>query len=469
MGIYWIIFFLFLGINSHAQLFDFNRIYPVPVNNKWGYIDCNGKLALAPIYDYANDFHNSKYAIVRKGRFYAVIDASGHELIPFAYERIRFCWGITSKNDYLYIVYNGAKYGVVNLKNEIIIPFQYEVIQELNNQLFRVKNNEGWLAVDVENKVIIPADYKSIKSKRNWNNLLMAKDRSDKWAVFSPAGKQISLPIFDHPNMNVSRQYINGMASATPITINHEGVVQQHLNMKISRFYKKSKAVARGENNLYGIIDQDFNWIIAPMYKALSYETHYQYSNVALFLEEDNWGLINLNGDVLIEAKHARIDYVTESIVALSANDMSYKLFNWTTAEWVNESEYTDCVGNSKAELIEVNYASADSEKERWGILNKKGEVLLSGEYEEVWVWEGVVELTKDLEEASEGIFSILKQKIIVPPIFSRVDYDSNRLCKVTYQESQRNKIAYLSPSGRVVWSAAGFDVQKLIDDYFQK
>jgi len=264
MGIYWVIVFLFLGITSHAQFIDSNRIYPVPVNNKWGYIDCNGKLVLEPVYDYAKDFYNSKYAIVRKGRFYAVIDVKGNELIPFAYESLKLCWKMRSKNGYLYIAYNGARYGVVNIKNEIIIPFKYKVVQELNDQLFRVKKNEYWGAVDVENNIVIPGEYRMIEGKRNWSNLLMAKDTSKKWAVFSPNGNQICSPMFDHPNMNVSPKYINGMASATPTTINHQGLVQDHLKMKVSRFYKKSKAVARGENKLYGIVDQDFNWILKP-------------------------------------------------------------------------------------------------------------------------------------------------------------------------------------------------------------
>lgn len=57
-------------------------------NGKYGYLNCNGEIAIKPIFDDANSFIND-YAVVKKGDKWGIINLDGEVIVPIKYEEIK--------------------------------------------------------------------------------------------------------------------------------------------------------------------------------------------------------------------------------------------------------------------------------------------------------------------------------------------------------------------------------------------
>ncbi len=466
----WSIIFLFLVGIANGQAFDSTRLYPVPINNKWGYIDCKGEMVLEPMYDYASDFsYNNELAEVRQGKLYGVIDRGGNLIIPCVYKGLKRCWMIKDAYGDLYIAWNGVKYGVINKKNEIIIPFDYKKIKAIPH-LFVVNKAGLWGALNVKNETIIPIKFKKIQDWETDQTLVLAQDTLKKWGIFTKKGEVICAPIFDYGHLAASENYISGLSNGRPLSINYKGKKQRRLKMKVSKFYNKNTAIARGKNKLYGLINQDYKWIIKPKYKALSYTAAAQKKQVVLFMKDEKWGLMDLDENVLLKPTYEVVDFITENILAVSDDGQWYRLWNWSNQKWLSEHKYLYCSGDNDFGMIYFKTMPPNEIQPKWGLLDTSGREILPAEYEMIHVREETVLVHVLLEPSAKettGLYSIPQQKFILPPLFNKIDYHPKWLTKVHYKEAFRNKIAYLTPDGAVVWSAEGFDAKRLLKDYY--
>lgn len=87
---------------------------------KYGYLDTNGKIALAFEYDDASNFSEG-FACVKKGDKYGYIDKKGNVIVEFKYDD-----GESFTDGYARVVRNNGKYGFVNMAGEECVPAIYE-------------------------------------------------------------------------------------------------------------------------------------------------------------------------------------------------------------------------------------------------------------------------------------------------------------------------------------------------------
>jgi hypothetical protein len=181
----------------------------VSQNNKYGFIDADGREAIPPIYDYAYDFKNGS-AEVKFQNKWRVIDKTGKVVAKYDVPQIntessgvgliRMSDGIVAETltNGFTKVQKDKKWGLINSEgNEVILP-KYDAIEEFNDQLIMVKSGRKWgLADKLSGKEVVAPKYDEI-SKPSKDGIPVRI--SDKWGLIDESGNEIKEPQFYNRN-----------------------------------------------------------------------------------------------------------------------------------------------------------------------------------------------------------------------------------------------------------------------------
>ena len=455
---------------------DRTRIYPAPVGDKEGYIDYTGAFVIPPIYYQTRAFcPDNRAAIVSTEKLDGIINLKGEFLVPMAYHSLKRIETMEDEYGYLYLASIDRKYGIINLANQIIIPLEYDYI-DTETKYFIVRKDRMVGVLNLSNEVILPLEYDEIHQIIYSYPGFFVKGTNDKWALYEEDGKQICEPIFDSRNIEFSPFYINGLSSGKNLTIDYYGMVHPNFDFEVFGFEvfgfeANDYSIVSTKDNLYGLIDKEYNWILEPKYEDLFYDRNIENNHVLLFKENGKRGIMDLNGTILLLPECKGILQVSQTIFGLSLDDTGYRLFDLLANRWITREKYYDVGGYEDVRIIEVNINPDQYEDGTWGLLNFQGEMLLEPDnYIYSYLESGVWEIYGEEDDNSTGIYSLEEQKILIPPIFDLIYYEPNHLVEVHYWvEDSRYKVAYLDHQGEVVWVEPGFEVQKLMDAFYKK
>lgn len=117
----------------------------VKKEEKFGYIDKEGKIKIPLNYTIAEDFNNG-LAIVSSDKGFGVINKKGKRIIPLLYDEILI------KDSYIYIK-KDRKYGLYSKKGEEILPIIYDKLGTVNEDFifFKNRNEAGLIKLNGEN------------------------------------------------------------------------------------------------------------------------------------------------------------------------------------------------------------------------------------------------------------------------------------------------------------------------------
>ena len=105
--------------------------------DKWGYLDNQGKEAIPCRYESASRFSEGLAAVSQNGK-YGFIDRGGKLVLPFTYDGADSFWkGICAVNQ------NG-KWGLIDRDGEVIVPFRYDAISNTGGTLLAAAYNNAW-------------------------------------------------------------------------------------------------------------------------------------------------------------------------------------------------------------------------------------------------------------------------------------------------------------------------------------
>jgi len=155
-------------------------LYPVKVNDLWGYIDTTGKIMIEPAFTHASKF-NFGYAVVRKKQNTHILKANGElsDMISARYVEP------FSRGYFRY--YNINKVGIISVKGKVVcLPF-YAYIYQLPHEQFLVKDASKYGIIDSTGAYILELKYDSII---RLGNLFIAKEAKN-YSVFNTKGKTI--------------------------------------------------------------------------------------------------------------------------------------------------------------------------------------------------------------------------------------------------------------------------------------
>jgi hypothetical protein len=229
----------------------------------------------------------------------------------------------------------------------------------------------------------------------------------------------------------------------------------------------------------YGFINEKKEWIIEPIYESVGYENFENgLCRVAL---NNKWGVIDKNGAVVIDFQYKSLYKFDENGQALIEKESGEKYYinkqGKKVAEYKETIEFSEGLGsvkyknnygfvNDKLELvIEPIYYDIGSEgfrngycrvkqmvnnKERWGFINKKGEVVIPLEYDWAMPFSsyGVANVEEYDNYPDEIIFINLANEIIViKDELKLIDYQNRYYGDISFitQQNKYDKIMKLT------------------------
>lgn len=156
-------------IKLAANLFLFFMMFSLPLQAEqsckyvsfekkglYGFKDCNGKVKIKPLYDWAGKFHEG-FCLVRSGREQRFIDKKGNFLKAHPFESaLYFSEGLAP-------VKIEGKWGYIDSKGKLAIKPRYDDARTFRNGNALVsntsKNGIKWGLIDKKGKLILDVQY----------------------------------------------------------------------------------------------------------------------------------------------------------------------------------------------------------------------------------------------------------------------------------------------------------------------
>jgi len=147
----------------------------------YGYLNRNGKLAIPPRFDRAEDFYNG-YAAVRVGEKWGLIDTTGRLVMEPMYESIA-TWVSSGYEDGLIPVRQKRLWGAADISGKLLIAAKYKRLEAFRGGLACAQDSSGKFGyIDTQGDWAIPPTF-------DWASPLFDNGRAAVWV----AGRHIAL------------------------------------------------------------------------------------------------------------------------------------------------------------------------------------------------------------------------------------------------------------------------------------
>lgn len=285
-----------------------------------------------------------KYFVVREENKYGVMDAKGNKIVETKYEDVK----IPNPEKEVFICYENEETKVLNENNEEMFT-QYENIEPL-----RLKNISGDLMyekstlkyskdgkygiIDFNGKKLTKPIYEEIETFQFKEGELLVKN-DGKYGIININGATLVKTEYDKIETDKFYETENGYKNAGYIVsktteegyrygyINLEGkeVIKPQYNdlYRIVEVSGKNIYIIAAENGKYGLF-KDGNKIIDNEYQSLAYN---ESNNTITALKGKKYGVISIEGKVILPLEYTQIDISGEYIYA-TTTDENVKIFN---------------------------------------------------------------------------------------------------------------------------------------------
>lgn len=136
------------------------QLYQFIKNGKYGFMDKEGIVMIAPIYEYAGLFNNG-LAVVSKDGLYGYINKDGKQLIDYKYdEAMDFDQGRA-------IVLENEKYGMIDVSGSYILNPNYIDIGVFSEGKAYAQNKEGYQYYNLDGSIAFPGVFDEAFSFQN--------------------------------------------------------------------------------------------------------------------------------------------------------------------------------------------------------------------------------------------------------------------------------------------------------------
>ena len=343
------------------------QFLPFKKENKWGFMDRNGKLMIPAVYDWVEPFSEG-LALVIKSDQLGFIDKSGKLVIPFQYEEGE------SFQEGLAIVSKDGKFGMIDRNNHAVIPLKYELIGSFYSSLAVVADEENYGYVNKKGEVIIPLE------------LEYAKDFDKGYAVVQLNGKMGMINTIGKLSVSAEYQWLEtfnqyGLARAKGDSL--YGILNQNGSVKLPFQYDRIGEFSHGLSLIaaggkYGYIDRiaetkiplDFDFIPEAVVWG-KFESGY-----TKFLHQRKYGIIDSAGNKIFPAIFEDVkSYHPTQLVAVK------KRGKWG---YTNQSLKLVIPYQYDEAFTFQHERGIIKQEERYGIIDPKGKYLIDAEYTKI-------------------------------------------------------------------------------------
>ncbi len=288
------------------------------------------------------------------GKKYGFVNKNGIEVIPPKYH---------DAGDYfegLALVQLDANWGFIDKSGVEVIPLKYNYAGYFNNELALVKNNNKWGFIDKNGVEVIPLKY---NNAGEFSDELAAANINGKWGFIDKKGEEV-IP-FKYDGVG---SFIDGLA---PVRINEKwGYIDKKGVERISLKFNEAKNFINNTtsvklNQKWGLINNEGEEI-----SPLKYDTIGAFvEDIAAIKLNEKWGFIDINGNEIVPTSY---DYVYD--------------FNNSVAK-VNDNSHWSFI-DKNGRNISLNTPEIFIENEKYGLKNKKGEIILYPKYDNIYEYE---------------------------------------------------------------------------------
>lgn len=276
-------------------------------NDKWGFLDVDGKVAIEPVYEECMDFSNGFAAVMLNGKW-GYINAEGTIRIEPSFS------DCTSFKNGLAKAMKNGKWGVIDKRGTSVAGFMFDKIADFESGYAYAEN--GLLSY------YIKTDGKAIKLDKGYRygNFtegmapVMSK-KNGKWGFCDSKGRIIIDTKYD-----TVYNFSNGLALAShkgkPLYINKKGSRKKlDITEQPLEFVNGLAKVKVG--NYYRFLDTDFRFL--PTYAKNA--TDFNESGTAiLMLEDGSVQYINSHGSVIAKGQYDRVGNFSNGLAWVSKN-----------------------------------------------------------------------------------------------------------------------------------------------------
>ncbi|RAI97692.1 WG repeat protein [Chitinophaga skermanii] len=241
------------------------------------FINQSGENIFKSYYNKANDFVEGLAAVMEKDRKYGFIDMNGKRVTQYRYDDVK-----DFKNGYA-CVKRGDKWGYINKTGEEVVLPQFEMARDFNEGLaFVTKSGDGKTFhqyIDESFNIVFQLDEESVSNR---------------------AQSFVDTEYYDFHNGVVKVLYYNPRQYFAKTETHYYNTKGKQVNTaKGSTAYYGAEVtfVEKEDRGPYsGVLDIKGRWIIKPRFEKIGKFSE----GLAKVMLNNNWGYINLKGDVVI-------------------------------------------------------------------------------------------------------------------------------------------------------------------------
>lgn len=341
---------------SCSSLQNGNRLFPVQLDDLWGYVDNKGNLVIEPQFEYAGFFHDG-LAKVRIKNKVGYITPKGKFAIAANWED-----GTKFDDGLAFVVPQNGYPQCINTKGEVL--YTLDSISEVSSF------QEGYAVCNIQyssgcsgcsfsiliNKEGLPLD--TIDNKYDFFSMVsegvsvISYEGFSGYTIFDPkTGKSMSGRDDAGSAGDFSEGYcvVGGYSGGEGMDIkggyiNHDGELVIPYKYEQARDFHDSLAAVSDFENGWGFIDKKGNYVIQPTYKDVGDFSE----GLAPVKINGLWGYINKKGTLVVKNLYRSVSPFKNGVAFVSEGD-KYAMID-TTGQLVVSPTYTDILKSDEGD-----------------------------------------------------------------------------------------------------------------------
>jgi hypothetical protein len=388
---YFILFCLFL-ISGIGKSYGQESFFITKKEEQYGVVNSKGKVVIPIQYKEIQEPKNGFFAIKNNKGFWGFYEGE-FKIADCLYDNFRF-----TMYDFIFVQKSG-RWGVLNFKGETLVDFRYQYINQYGHEKFKVGLYNQWTLRDFENKVIKLFEFDSLfYLGENVYKFCLA----GRYGLADQTGKIITTEFQDIFESTLLEKYPKKQFE-TIITATTKGDFHIPQEERFDTIYHFTEGFAKFKSGeKYGFVDSLGNIRLVPQYLNTR---HFSEGMVAVVLT-DKWGFLDKNEKLCIQPYYDEVSDFNNGItvvrrenkfnilnkqgVSLYGDDFD-KIIKTYSGNFLlyknNKVGMADVFGRELVstkyeEVIELgNSYIAAKEHGLWGVLNKKGDIVIPFNY----------------------------------------------------------------------------------------
>lgn len=379
-------------------------------NEKYGIIDFSGKKITKAIYEEIEslEYREGSLKVKQQGK-YGIINIKGKKIIKTQYDEIESDGYYTEKNDYTesgFIVQNktqdGYRFGYIDKNGKELIDTQYNEI----NRITEIKDNENIYLLVAKNgkygilendKIVIENIYEEIEYNKI-NNLLVVQKNS-KQGVISLQGKEILPSEYDY--ILCTGNKITAKKGEAVEIYNAKGEKQDSKYENSIETLNENYIITIDDEEKFGIINKDGQVLIKNKYEYLEYA----FENYFIATENGKVGVIDISKGQVVEFKYDIIQKIKDKNAVQAIKSNTIEIYNnkmekqvdiknailYTYSDYIKlisneDMKYLDNNGNviSNKEILKEKKLFAYNKNGKWGFIDSSDNIVVQVKYDMV-------------------------------------------------------------------------------------